>query len=126
MTEGKLGSFRCSFALCTALAVAAIGCGGSGSSSTQAAPLKDRDRIAAALPNGVTLESPVVPDKLYGESSKTVEDALASFQAYVRDGVIRDGGMGHEIRFDAGSKRTKKTTKTKKQAGPVKVITLAH
>jgi hypothetical protein len=126
MTNGKLKLFRCSFALCAALAVGAIGCGGSGSSSTPAAPLKDRDRIAAALPNGVTLESPVVPDKLYGESSKTVEDALASVQAYMRDGVIRDGGMGHEIQFDTGSKSTKKKTKTRKQAEPVKVIKLAH
>jgi hypothetical protein len=126
MTKGKPRLFRCSFALCTALAVGAIGCGGSGSSSTQAAPLKDRDRIAAVLPNGVTLESPVVPDKLYGESSKTAEDALASIQAYVRGGVIRDGGMGHEIQFNTGSKSTKKTTKTKKQAEPVKVIKLAH
>jgi hypothetical protein len=92
-----------------------IGCGG-GPATTQAGPLKDREAIAQALPQGVTLESPVVPDPLYGSTSKNVEDALASLQAYVRNKVIYDGGFGREIHFQpegtndskSGAKSTKK------------------
>src|SRR5436305_5024962 len=54
-----------------------VGCGG-GSATPQAGALKDREAIAKVLPQGVSLESPVVPDRLYGSSSKNVEEALAS------------------------------------------------
>jgi hypothetical protein len=80
------------------------GCGAGGSSSsTTPGPLKDRDVIVAALPKGVTLDSPIVANPMLGPNSKTVEEALSSLQAYVRDGKILDGGLGHEIRFETGS-----------------------
>jgi hypothetical protein len=76
------------------------GCGSGSPGAGGPVELKDREKIVAALPKGVTLETPIVPNILYGESSKTVEQALANLQAYVRDGVIHDGGLGREIRFD--------------------------
>ena len=80
MTSIKPNGIRCSIALFTALVFCASGCGGSGSSSTQAGPLKDRDSVAAALPRGVTLETLIVPEKPFGESVKTVEDAWHRFK----------------------------------------------
>jgi hypothetical protein len=47
---------------------------------------------------------------MLGPNSKTVEEALTSLQAYVRDGKILDGGLGHEIRFEAGSGGAKSGT----------------
>ncbi len=84
------------------LLVLQTGCGGGSSGSMAPAPLKDREAIIAALPTGVTLESAVIPDVLYGQSAKTVEDALAGLQAYVRGKSIYDGGLGREIRFERG------------------------
>ena len=89
----------------------ALGCGGSGP-PTDPGPLKEPDKIAGVLPSGVTLETPVNPDKFYGESSKTVAEALASLQAYVRAGVLYDG-IGHEIHFD-----NEPPAKIKKGKGP--------
>src|SRR5208337_1637895 len=95
---------RCTLvALTCLLLVLEPGCGGGSSGKVSPGPLKDRDAVAAALPPGVSLDSPVVPDVLYKEA-KTVEDALASLQAYVRGRTILDGGMGHEIRFERGGK----------------------
>jgi hypothetical protein len=51
------------------------------------------------------METPVRADPSYGESSKTVEDALVFVQAYAKEGVMRDA-MGHEIRFEKGKKPT--------------------
>ena len=83
----------------------------------QAGALKDREAIASALPQGVTLESPVVPDALYGSSSKNVEEALANLQAYVRNNIIYDGGFGREIHFQPeGAKESKSAGKTGKKA----------
>jgi hypothetical protein len=103
-----------------------VGCAG-GSPTSQAGPLKDREAIATALPQGVTLASPVVPDPLYGSSSRNVEEALASLQAYVRDNVIYDGGIGREIHFQpAGAKESKSAGKsTKKSKTRATVIVLA-
>ncbi len=93
-----------------------FGCGG-GPATTQAGPLKDREAIASALPPGVTLASPVVPDPLYGSTSNNVEDALASLQAYVRDKVIYDGGFGREIQFQPeGAKESKSAGKSSKKS----------
>ena len=89
----------------------ALGCGGSGP-PTDPGPLKDPDKIVGVLPKGVTLETPVNPDKFYGESSKTVAEALASLQAYVQDGVLYDG-IGHEVHFD-----NEPPAKSKKRKGP--------
>ena len=91
-------------------------------------PLKDRETIAAALPQGVTLDSSVLPDVLYGNSCKTVEDALASLQAYVRGQTIFDGGFGHEIRFEHGGKGSTEGKSQKKQKSkvPYTVIMLAN
>src|SRR5947209_1436510 len=102
---------------------AGVGCGG-GSATTQAGPLKDREAISSALPQGVTLASLVVPDPLYGSSSKNVEEALASLQAYVRNNVIYDGGFGREIRFQPkGAKESKSAGKsTKKSKASATVI----
>ena len=97
-----------------------LGCG-SGSSRTAApAPLKDRDAIAAALPKGVTLESSIVADPIFGASSKTVEEALANLMAYVRDGKIYDGGLGREIRFDsaAGVEKRARRCRQERQEAP--------
>jgi hypothetical protein len=93
----------------------------------QAGPLKDREAIASALPPGVTLASPVVPDARYGSSSKDVEEALASLQAYVRNNVIYDGGFGREIQFQPeGAKDNKSAGKsTKKSKSPATVIVLS-
>ena len=88
-----------------------------GSSASQAVPLKDREAIISALPQGVTLESPVVPDALYGSSSKNVEEALANLQAYVRNNVIYDGGFGREIQFQpGGAKESKSAGKSSKKS----------
>jgi hypothetical protein len=120
---------RCALvALTCLLVVLQPGCGGGSSGKVNAGPLKDRDAIAAALPQGVSLESAVVPDVLYGEA-KTVEDALASLQAYVRGQTIFDGGLGHEIRFEHGGKGSteSKSPKKKQQAKvPYTVIMLAN
>ena len=64
---------------------------------------------------------------LYGSSSKNVEEALASLQAYVRDKVIYDGGIGREIRFQPeGAKESKSAGKsTKKSKARATVIVLS-
>lgn len=98
----------------------AMGCGG-GASPTDPGPLKEPDKVASALPSGITLETPVNPDKAYGESSKTVGEALASLQAYVRDGALYDG-IGHEIHFD--NEPPAKTKRGKKNKAPRTVISL--
>ena len=119
---------RCTFVFSTCLLLVLVtGCGGS-SGKVSAGPLKDREAIAAALPQGVTLDSPVVADVLYKEA-KTVEDALASLQAYVRGQAILDGGMGHEIRFEHGGKgstESKSPKKNQKAKVPYTVIVLAN
>jgi hypothetical protein len=78
--------------------------GGCGSGSSAGKPtLTDRDKLTTALPSGITMETAVRPDPAYGDSSKTVEDALVYVQAYVKDGVVLDA-VGHEIRFETGQK----------------------
>jgi hypothetical protein len=92
-----------SLSICCLIVSPIGGCGG-GAPVTDPGPLKDRDAIAKLLPAGVTLESPVVPNVMYGNSAKTVEDALAGLQAYVRDGAIHDGGLGSGIQFKRDGK----------------------
>jgi hypothetical protein len=126
-----LASFfkRCTLvALTCLLLVVQPGCGRGSPGKMGPGPLKDRDAIAAALPQGVSLDSPVVPDLLYGQA-KTVEDALASLQAYVRGQTIFDGGLGHEIRFEHGGKgstESKSPKKKQKAKVPYTVIMLAN
>jgi len=107
-------------ALSALMAVCAAGCGGGRNVSTAPLPLQDREGVAAALPKGVTFETAVIPDKMYGESSKTVEQALASLLAHVKGGVLVDVGMGQEIRFES-SKNKVKTSKT-----PAKAYMIIH
>ena len=104
------------------------GCVGGSPGNLGSGPLKDREAIAAALPQGVNLESAVIPDVLYGQSSKTVEDALASLQAYVRGQTIHDGGLGREIRFEHSGKGPSdgKSQKKQKSKVPYTVIMLAN
>jgi hypothetical protein len=127
----RVAPFRIAFLslMVAALAVAAGGCGEQSESSLPPL-LENPDEVAAVLPKGVTYDSPVVPDKRYGESSKTVKDALASLRARVKDGVLVSGYTGPPIRFDnepaakskpAGSSRT-----SKKVQKPPAVIHLAH
>jgi hypothetical protein len=110
------------------LLVVQAGCGGGTSGNGVPAPLKDREAIIAALPSGVTLESPVIPDVLYGQSAKSVEDALTGLHAYVRGKTIYDGGLGREIRFEHGSKRSadvKSPKKPQRSKVPFTVVMLA-
>ncbi len=120
---------RCALvALTGLLVVLEPGCGGGSSGTVSPGPLKDRDAIAAALPQGVSLDSTVVPDVMYKEA-KTVEDALASLQAYVRGQTIVDGGLGHEIRFEHSGKGSTESKSPKKKLNakvPYLVITLAN
>jgi len=98
------------------------GCGGSGPAQPAVAPA-DSEKLAAALPSGVTLQTPVRPDKLYGESAKTVEDALKNLLATVKNNAIYDA-LGHEIRFESpGKAPTKKAAKLK---APQTVVHLAN
>jgi hypothetical protein len=71
-------------------------------------PLEERQAIATVLPQGVSFDSPVIPDVLYGESSKTVEDALANLQAYVRGQTIHDGGSGARSASNAAARGQKR------------------
>lgn len=114
-----------------AVGLAPLGCGSSGSSSNTApVPLKEKEAIVAALPPGVTLDSPIEPNPMLGANSRNVEDALASLQAYVRDGKLIDGGLGHEIRFDAdaGARPAAGPKPAKARGGsvPSTVIKLKH
>ena len=101
------------------LAVLAFVSAGCEMTSTPTGPgiLREREDVIKTLPKGVTLETPIVPDKMYGDG-KTVEDALRHLQASVRDGVLYDGGLGGEIRFDPEPPGTPK--KTTKKAGKAK------
>jgi hypothetical protein len=118
-----------SLAVLTALFVAAGGCGGQ-SDAVGPAPLENPDEVAAVLPQGVTLDTPVVPDKLYGDSSKTVREALGAMRARVKDGVLVSGYVGPQIRFDsepaAKLKPAPKSKTSKKAQKPPAVIRLAH
>jgi hypothetical protein len=126
MTHAKLISAACRLTVLAFLGFSSGGCGGSMLTSTAPPILRDREEVISALPKGITLDMAVVPDKMYGESSKTVEDALRSLNAYVRNGVLYDGGMGHQIQFDpAPPSAAKKTTKKLKGEGPPMIIKLA-
>jgi hypothetical protein len=108
-----------------ALAVVISGCGGE-PGSPEPGKITKPEEVATALPSGITLETPVVGDKRYGESSKTVADALGALNAQVKDGVLAAGFVGGEIQFDGDPKAKSKTPKpAKKGAKPPVVIHLA-
>ncbi len=86
------------------------GCGGGSVTTPPAVGPLDTQNLAAALPKGVTLQTAVRPDKAYGESSKTVEDALKNLLATVKDNTIRDA-LGHEIRFESSGSAPPKAAK---------------
>jgi hypothetical protein len=107
MSKPRLTHIHGPLLLAALVALPIGGCGGGAENTPAAAPL-DREKLAAALPQGVTLETRVRPDKRYGESAKTVEDALKSLLATVRDNTIYDL-LGHEIRFESPGKARAKT-----------------
>jgi hypothetical protein len=109
------------------LCIVDSGCGSGSTGSTALAPLKDKDAITAALPKGVTLESAIVADPVYGASAKTVEEALANLMAYARDGKLYDGGLGREIRFEppgGAAKGSQKSTDKKGKKGAKSFTTI--
>ena len=103
-----------------------------GGSSTRRTPgpLKDREAIAKLrFPPGVRSRARSSWDPISGSSSKTVEEALASLQAYVRDNVIFDGGLGQEIRIrsEGDKERQDVSDKSGKKAKtPTTVIVLSR
>ena len=90
-------------------------------------PIKNIDEIAALLPQGINLDTPVIPDARYG-FSKTVAEALHSLQATLDGKTIRDGQAGQEIRFEHGKPATSGKSPKKKPAAksPYTVIMLAN
>jgi hypothetical protein len=102
-------------------AVSIGGCGGEASHAPTPPPVAfDREKLAAALPQGVTLETPVRPDKRYGESAKTVEDALKGLFATVKDGALYDL-LEQQILFESPDKVSPKTA-----AKPTSAQTIVH
>ncbi len=113
--------------LVAALSVAASGCGGATDSSLAPTALENPEQVAAVLPKGVTMETPVVPDKRYGDTSKTVAEALMCLRAQVKNGVLFAGYAGPEIHFDNEPAAKIKPSRTaKKVQKPPVVIKLAH
>jgi hypothetical protein len=89
------------------------GCGDGAVTTPPAVAPIDTSKLSAALPSGVTLQTPVRPDKAYGESVKTVEDALKNLIATVKDGTLYDA-LGHEILFESeGAPAAKPAAKSK-------------
>jgi len=114
MSKPELTRFFGSMFLSVLFALEIAGCGDRAVTTPPATPPLDREKLAAALPSGVTLDSPVRPDKGYGESSKTVGDALKSLLATVKDDTICDA-LGHEVRFESpGKPSAKAAPKTKR------------
>jgi hypothetical protein len=123
MSISKINRVCAPLVLSVLVSVAVGGCGdGSVTTPPAIAPL-DTDKLAAALPTGVTLQTPVRPDKLYGESAKTVEDALKSLLATVKGNTIYDA-LGHQIRFESPGKAPAKTAA--KGQGTQVVVYLAN
>jgi hypothetical protein len=108
--------------LSTLLALPIGGCGGGSVTTMPAAAPVDSEKLAAALPKGITLQTPVRPNKRYGESAKTVEDALKTLFATVKDNTICDG-FGREIRFESPGKAPAKSAA--KSVGVQTVVYLA-
>lgn len=111
-----------SLLLSALFALPLAGCGDGSATTPPAVAPADSDKLAAALPSGVTLQTPVRPEKAYGESSKTVEDALKNLLATVKDNKICDA-LGHEVRFESPGKAAPKPAK--KQRAQV-VVHLAN
>ncbi len=90
-------------------------------------PVKNIDEIAAHLPQGINLDTPVIPDARYG-FSKTVGEALHSLQATLDGQTIRDGQASQEIRFEHGKPASSGKSPKKKPAvkSPYTVIMLAN
>lgn len=108
--------------LSCALSALLAGCGGSAEAPTKPPPLENEAEIVALLPSGVTLDTPIVPNELFGENAKTVGDALAALHAQVRDKKLIDGGMGQPIHI---RKPGEKSSKKSKLGGPM-TITIAE
>jgi hypothetical protein len=85
-----------SIALVAALAVGVNGCRSSNQSPSDP---RSREQLALGLPLGTSLDTAVIADSRYGESSRTVEDALIYLKATQRDGVLHDSS-GNEIHFE--------------------------
>ena len=110
--------------ICCVFSALLAGCGGGDKgASPPPPPLENQAEIVALLPSGVTLDTPIVPDKLFGENAKTVGDALASLHAHVRDKKLVDGGMGQPIHIQ---KPGEKAPKKSKGLGSAMTITIAQ
>lgn len=98
--------FRLSLMLFLLGTASAPGCGPS-VDPTIPPPIKEEDKaqIVAALPSGVTFDSPIKADPMLGPNSKTVGEALTAIHAHVKDGKIYDGGLGRQILFEVGGKK---------------------
>lgn len=126
MTSIRTRDFRIPLLLC--LLVSFPWLGGCGGSADPTAPpsIKDeeKDKLVAALPSGVTLDSPIEPDVMLGPKSKTVGEALAALHAYVKDSKIYDGGMGAVIQFKTGKADSKSKSKPARGKSQDRITTI--
>lgn len=96
------------------LSMTLVGCGGDGAYTggppPPPPPLENPDEVAALLPSGVTLDSPIAPNEFLGPDFKTVGEALAALHVKVQGKQLIDGGLGQRIHIQkAGEKAAKKS-----------------
>ncbi|MDR3621520.1 MAG: hypothetical protein P4L85_19370 [Paludisphaera borealis] len=126
MTSIRTRKSRIALVLCLLVTFSWLGCGPA-ADPTAPPPIQaeDKEKLAAALPPGVTLESSIEPNVMLGANSKTVGEALASLHAYVKDNKIYDGGMSKVILFKTGKDDSKskpaKSSKTKEESTTIVV-----
>jgi hypothetical protein len=108
-----------SWALVAALAVGAQGCD---AYAPRLADPGSREQLALGLPLRTHLDSAVIPDGRYGESSQTIEDALTYLKATQKEGMLHDGS-GNEIHFE--TKWIRKSGVIKKYPASTVVIKVA-
>lgn len=107
------------------LSILLAGCGGGGDDAGYTGgppppppPLESPDKVAALLPSGVTLDSPIAPNEFIGPGFKTVGEALASLHTQVRGKQLVDGGLGQTIHIQKGGEKTAK----KARAGGITIV----
>ncbi len=109
MTQRTPRRTSASLALLTALLVWAAGCSGS-NPPPAGSEIKQREGLAVGLPLRVNLDSKVLPDPAYGQSSQTVDDALKHLKATVKNNKLYDS-KGGEIHFESAAARKAGATK---------------
>ncbi len=110
------------FALLTALAFCANGCGYGSNAPAPGSEIKPREGLELGLPLRVTLASPVIADAASGQSAKTVDDALKNLKATIKNGKLYDS-KGSEIHFETAMER--KTGAARKLARGTTIVKLA-